>query len=141
MSPKEDAPIRLEIREEPDVSVARRRAHDLAVRSGFSRGAAGAIATAVSEVASNIVVHAGKGEILLHVTVERGRRGLVVVARDDHPGIADVAVAMQDGYSTRGSLGLGLPSARRLMDDFALVSAPGAGTTVTMKKWTHVGGE
>jgi serine/threonine-protein kinase RsbT len=137
VSAREADQIRVDIHEEADVFVARRHAREVALREGFSSGASGAIATAVSEVARNIVVHAGKGEILLHVEVERHRRGIVVVARDGSPGIADVALAMSDGYSTAGTLGLGLPSARRLMDEFALVSAPGSGTTVTMKKWVH----
>ena len=65
------------------------------------------------------------------------RTGIEIVARDEAPGIADVELAMKDGYSTGTGLGLGLPSAKRLMDWFALESAPGAGTTVTMKKWLH----
>ena len=69
-------------------------------------------------------------------SVERGdRRGLKVVARDDGPGIADVAQAMQDGFSTAGRLGLGLPGVRRLMDEFEVRSSPDVGTTVTVKKW------
>jgi len=130
---------RVPIRHEPDVAIARQRARALALREGFPEGRAGAVATAVSEVARNIVVHAGEGEVLLLAVEEGGRRGIVVVAHDDGRGIADVEAAMQDGYSTaRGlGLGLGLSSARRLMDDFALVSAAGAGTTVTMKKWAH----
>jgi serine/threonine-protein kinase RsbT len=89
-------------------------------------------------VARNIVVHAGTGEILLAVVEERGRRGILVVARDAARGIPDVELAMRDGYSTRGGgLGLGLPSARRLMDEFTLVTGVGEGTTVTMKKWAH----
>jgi serine/threonine-protein kinase RsbT len=129
--------VRVPIREEADVAVARLRARELAAGEGFAPGAAGAIATAVSEIARNIVVHAGEGEIELRAATERGRRGVVVVARDAHPGIADVEAALRDGYSTAGSLGLGLPGARRLMDEFTLDSAPGAGTTVTMKKWLH----
>jgi serine/threonine-protein kinase RsbT len=66
---------------------------------------------------------------------EHGREGIVVVARDRGPGIADIERAMQDGYSTRGSFGLGLPGARRLMDEFDIRSRPGKGVTVTMKKW------
>jgi serine/threonine-protein kinase RsbT len=127
--------IRLPIEEDSDVFVARSRARELALREGFSRNNVEAIATAVSEVARNIIVHAGRGEILLQVAEEVGRRGVVVVARDEEPGIPDVDEAMQDGFSTAGGLGLGLPSARRLMDEFTIVSAVGEGTTVTMKKW------
>jgi serine/threonine-protein kinase RsbT len=130
--------IRVPVREEPDVAIARTRARELARREGFSEGRLGALATAVTEVARNIVVHAGKGEVLLAVVEERGRRGILVVARDGARGIPDVELAMRDGYSTRGGgLGLGLPSARRLMDEFTLTSAVGEGTTVTMKKWAH----
>jgi serine/threonine-protein kinase RsbT len=130
-------PLRVPIREEADVGVARRRARALAEAEGFPEGRAGAIATAVSEVARNIVVHAGAGELTLSLLTERGQRALVVIARDEHPGIHDVDMAMVDGYSTRGSLGLGLSSAKRLMDEFTIVSARGEGTTVTMKKWAH----
>ncbi len=131
------AEIRVAIREESDVVMARNGARELAQQVNFSVGRAGALATAVSEVARNIVVHARSGEILLALLDERGRRGVLVVARDGHPGIPDVHRAMQDGYSTGRGLGLGLPSAKRLMDEFTLESAPGEGTTVTMKKWAH----
>jgi serine/threonine-protein kinase RsbT len=133
----EHPPFRIAIREEADVVMARKRARELARQAGFADGAVGAITTAVSEVARNIVVHAGEGEILLAMTNEEGRRGILVVARDDEPGIADVVLAMQDGYSTVKGLGLGLSSAKRLMDEFTVVSAVGRGTTVTMKKWAH----
>jgi len=127
--------IRVPVREEADVSVARTLARDLALREGFPAGRAAAVATAVSELAWNIVVHAGDGEVVLAAVIERGRRAVVAVARDGHPGIADLEAAMRDGHSTRGTLGLGLSSARRLMDEFAIESEPGKGTTVTMKKW------
>jgi serine/threonine-protein kinase RsbT len=130
-------PLRVLIRHEWDVFVAQARARELALEEGFAEGGAGAIATAVSEVARNIVVHAGGGEILLDVERAPGRRGVVVSARDEEPGIPDVEAALADGYSTRRTLGLGLPSARRLMDEFTLVSALGKGTVVTMKKWAH----
>ncbi len=137
IEPFERGPIRVPIREESDVAIARQCARELAAQEGFREAGAAAIATAVSEVARNIVVHAGAGEVLLGVVKERGRRGVVVVARDDEPGIANVEEAMQDGYSTASGLGLGLPGARRLMDDFTLASVIGTGTIVTMKKWVH----
>ena len=108
---------------------------ELATELGFSRTDGTLVATAISEVARNIVSHAGEGEIELSPVFEPRRYGLVVVARDSGPGIRDVESAMRDGYSTRGSLGLGLPGARRLMDEFAIDSEPGRGTVVTMKKW------
>ena len=129
--------VRMTLREDADVVMARARARELALREGFPENRAAAIATAVSEVAWNIVLHAGVGEILVGVADEGGRRGIVVIARDEEPGIRDVAGAMEDGWSTSRGLGLGLPSARRLMDEFTLVSAIGTGTTITMKKWAH----
>lgn len=137
--PAGGGPIRLPVREEPDVALARARARELARGEGFRSGAAGALATAVTEIARNLVVHAGGGDVLLEVVEDRGRRGVLVVARDAGPGIPDMEAAMRDGYSTSGGLGMGLPGARRLMDEFAIRSAPGEGTTVTMKKWAHAG--
>jgi serine/threonine-protein kinase RsbT len=133
----ERAAIRVPVREEADVAVARQRARAIALAEGFSEGRAGAVAIAVSEVARNIVVHAGTGDVTIEAVEDRGRRGVRVVARDRQRGIADVELAMRDGYSTSRTLGLGLASARRLMDEFDLVSAVGAGTTITMWKWAH----
>jgi len=130
-------PLRVPVREEADVAVARGRARALALGEGFPEARAAAVATAVTEVARNIVVHAGAGEILLEAFEEGGRRGILVVASDGSPGIRDVEAALQDGFSTAHGLGLGLPSARRLMDEFTLVSAVGRGTTVIMRKWAH----
>jgi serine/threonine-protein kinase RsbT len=93
------------------------------------------IATAVSEVARNIIEYAQPGEVALSVVQNGVRRGLEVVARDQGPGIADISQAMQDGFSTSRSLGLGLPGSRRLMDEFRVQSRLGQGTTVTMRKW------
>jgi serine/threonine-protein kinase RsbT len=103
---------------------------------GASAGELTLIATAISEVARNIVSYAKQGEIVLSL-VEGSRRGIKVVARDQGPGIPDVERAMQDGYSTGGGLGLGLPGAKRLMDGFSIVSEVGKGTTVSMTKWVH----
>jgi serine/threonine-protein kinase RsbT len=103
--------------------------------AGFTGSDLTVIATAVSEIARNIVKFARRGEFALAVTTEGDRTGLRVVARDSGPGIPDVARALQDGYSTYRGLGLGLPGARRLMDEFDVVSEVGTGTTVTMTKW------
>ena len=92
------------------------------------------IATAISEIARNIVVHSGGGEIILRPFEDANRYGLIVIATDQGPGIRDVEAALRDDYSGRGGLGLGLPGARRLMDEFDLES-DADGTTVTMKKW------
>lgn len=118
-----------------DLVPARAEARALALRLGFSRTDATLIATAVSEIARNIVVHVGQGEIVMHAVEEDTRYGLVVVARDAGPGIRDVAAALEHGYAGRGGLGLGLPGARRLMDEFDLATAVDEGTTVTMTKW------
>jgi serine/threonine-protein kinase RsbT len=123
------------ITHEADIVLARQKGRELATRAGFPSSEATLVATAISEVARNIVAYAERGEIVLDLVHERGRRGILIVARDDGPGIADVDLAMTDGYSTGRSLGLGLPGARRLMDDFEISSAVGRGTTVTMRKW------
>jgi serine/threonine-protein kinase RsbT len=117
-----------------DVAAAARAAREEAVRCGLSGVEAQHVATAVSEVARNAVKYAGGGEVELAPVVRSGRRGLAVTVRDAGPGIADVAAALRDGVSTGGSLGVGLPGARRLMDDFAIASGPG-GTEVTMARW------
>ncbi len=98
------------------------------------------IATAVSEIARNIVRFAGTGEVLIEL-VDVPRPGVRVVARDTGPGIEDVQRALTDGYSTYHGLGLGLPGARRLMDEFSVVSEIGRGTTVTMTKWRREGNQ
>jgi serine/threonine-protein kinase RsbT len=126
---------RLPIQSESDIVAARQYGRALAAQLGFSPGQQTLIATAISEMARNILQYARHGEVVLTVAQADGRSGIVVVARDQGPGIADIAQAMQDGYSTSRGLGLGLPGARRLMDDFDIVSEVGKGTTVTMKKW------
>ncbi|HXE36831.1 MAG TPA: anti-sigma regulatory factor, partial [Azonexus sp.] len=93
------------------------------------------IATAISEVTRNILTYAGNGELSLRLIQQAQKMGVLIVARDRGPGIADLAAAMQDGFSTSGSLGLGLPGSKRLMDEFAVASEVGQGTTVTMTKW------
>jgi serine/threonine-protein kinase RsbT len=127
--------VRVSIREEADVAVARKHARDLAAAAGLREGPAGALAIAVSEVARNILVHARHGEVLLALVTDDRRVGVAVTARDAGPGIPHLGNALQDGYSTTRTLGLGLPSARRLMDEFEIESIVGRGTTVTMKKW------
>ena len=107
----------------------------MALQLGFRATDATLIATAISELARNILLYAKSGEIAI-APLERGEsRGLTVVARDRGPGIVDTTRAMEDGYSTSGRLGLGLPGVRRLMDEFDLRSHAGEGTTVTVKKW------
>jgi serine/threonine-protein kinase RsbT len=127
------APVR--IASDSDIVVARQVGRTLAMLLGFTGSDLTLIATAISEVARNIVVYAGHGEVLVDETTDGHRRGIVIVARDRGPGIPDLNRAMQDGYSTSGSLGMGLPGAKRLMSDFEIVTEVGKGTTVTMKKW------
>ena len=118
-----------------NVVTARLKGRDLASRAGFTSTDLTLIATAISEIARNIVKFAQRGEIVIRTVDEPGRRGVTVIARDAGPGIADLPKAMRDGVSTYRGLGLGLPGARRLMDEFEIVSEVGKGTTVTMAKW------
>lgn len=127
--------IRVPIERDADIVSARQAGRELAVQAGFAGSDLTLIATAISEVARNIVVYAERGEIRLSLAQKQGARGVVVVAHDEGPGIADIDQAMRDGFSTGKSLGLGLPGARRLMDEFEIVSELGRGTTVTMSKW------
>jgi serine/threonine-protein kinase RsbT len=127
--------VTIEITADSDMVPARAEARALAARLGFTRTDATLIATAVSEIARNIVVHAGYGEIHLKAVFEDDRRGLVVVAIDRGPGIRDLDSALEPGYASRRGLGLGLPGARSLMDEFDITSDADSGTTVTMKKW------
>jgi serine/threonine-protein kinase RsbT len=127
--------VRVPIERERDVVTARQRGRELAAANGFASTDQTLLALAISEIARNIVSYAARGEVVLSVVEDRGRRGIMVVARDDGPGIADLELAMRDGYSTAKSLGVGLPGARRVMDDFEVETAPGKGTTVRMKKW------
>ena len=127
--------VRLEIATDADLVPARAEARALALAQGFSRTDATLIATAVSEVARNIIVHVGRGEILIGTVQEDTRWGVVVIARDEGPGIRDIAAALEHGYAGRGGLGVGLPGARRLMDEFHVASELDRGTTVTMTKW------
>jgi len=126
------------ITSEADILRARKLGRAMAARLGFWSVEKTFIVMAISEIALNILQYAGKGEIILSTT-ERGdgTPGIMIVARDRGPGIADVELAMQEGYSTSGKPGLGLPGAKRLMDEFEIVSEPGRGTTVIMKKWVR----
>jgi serine/threonine-protein kinase RsbT len=136
MNPPELAEeVRVAVASGQDIVAARMRGRGLATQLGFPATTATLIATAISELARNILLYAREGEIVLSV-IERGeRRGIAIVARDRGPGIADVPRVMQDGYSTSGRLGLGLPGVRRLMDEFEIRSRAGEGTTVVTKKW------
>ncbi len=109
---------------------------DLAAEAGFNKTGQALIATAVSELATNILRYAGRGELHLKILREKGRTGMEIVAADEGPGIADTMLAMQDHYSSqKGSLGLGLPSVKRIMDEFEITSHPGQGTHIRARKW------
>ncbi len=129
--------IRVAVISDTDVLNARQRGRALAAQLGFSSVDLTLIATAISEIARNMASYAQHGEMLFKPSQHGRKRGIVVIACDQGPGIPDLDRAMQDGYSTSGSLGLGLPGARRLMDDFEITSEVGKGTCVTMKKWTR----
>ena len=127
--------IRVAINSDQDIVSARQKGRGMANELGFSSGDATLIATAISELARNIVSYARKGQITLKVVNGLNRQGIAVIASDDGPGIADIRQALRDGFSTSGSLGLGLPGVRRLMDEFDISSQPGRGTVVAVKKW------
>lgn len=127
--------IRVAINSDQDIVTARQKGRALAMEAGFSTGDATLIATAISELARNIVSYARKGEITLKIVNASVRQGILIVASDNGPGIPDIRQAMRDGFSTSGSLGLGLPGVRRLMDEFEITSQPGKGTMVAVKKW------
>jgi serine/threonine-protein kinase RsbT len=131
----EGAQVRIE--HDGDVVAARQKGREIAAGVGFRGSDLTIIATAISEIARNIVVYAKHGEVTLTPVAEGSRRGILVVAQDTGPGIPDIEQAMRDGFSTGQSLGLGLPGARRLMDEFEVRSQVGMGTTVTMRKWVR----
>jgi len=127
--------IRVVINTATDIVTARHRGRALASDLGFNGSELTIVATAISEVARNIVDHAIQGEIVLGRGQQSGKCGIVITARDRGPGICDVAQAMQYGYSTGKGLGVGLPGAKWLMDEFFIDTKIGEGTTVIMKKW------
>jgi serine/threonine-protein kinase RsbT len=129
--------IQIAIHSDADIIMVRQQARMLAKELGFSTSDLTLIATAISELARNIVEYAQQGEISLSQVKQGENRGLVIVARDGGPGIANIEKAMQDGYSTGRGLGLGLPGTKRLMDEFEITSGVNQGTTVKAKKWVH----
>ena len=131
--------IRLEIRSTIDIVTARQQGREMAMELGFAGSEITLIAAAISEIARNILDHAKRGEITFSVTQRQGRPCLQIIAQDQGPGIADIQRAMQYGYSTRGGLGVGLPGAKWLMDEFEIESHVGQGTKVTMRKWIKNG--
>src|SRR5262245_40386747 len=128
---------RLPVADETELTQVVLHVGRLAQEMGFDPRGKSLLMTAVSELARNILKYAGKGTVVVaRVEGPRGP-GIEVVAVDRGPGIADVEQALQDHVSTSGTLGLGLPSVRRMMDEFEIVSAPGQGTSVTIRKWVR----
>jgi len=127
--------VRVRIQSSADIVLARQQGRALASQIGFSSSNLTIIATAISEVARNIVEYAKEGEVILTLINDTNKKGVQIVAADQGPGIPDVSTVMRDGYTTGKGLGIGLPGARRLMDEFEIASEVGKGTTVTMKKW------
>ena len=127
--------IRVAINSDQDIVLARQKGRSLAAEAGFSAVDSTLIATAISELARNIVSYAKTGEILLTTLQESRRKGILIVASDNGPGIPDIRLALRDGFSTSGSLGLGIPGVRRLVDEFQIVSSIGQGTVVKVTKW------
>jgi len=121
-----------------DIIRARQMGRAQASKLGFSSTDLTLIATAISELARNIVMYAREGEMILRLVRSSEKQGIAVIARDKGPGIVDVPQALKGGYSTSRSLGLGLPGVRRLMDEFEIESQVGRGTVVTIRKWTVV---
>lgn len=131
---------RVEITEPGDILAARQHGRALAAKIGFTGSESTLIAAAISEIARNIVEHAERGELVFECIAKGRRRGLQILARDQGPGIPNVDRALEYGFSTNQSSGLGLPAAKWLMDEFEIQSRPGEGTTITMTKWlNHLG--
>ena len=120
-----------------DIVSARQQGRSMAAQLGFSPGTATLIATAISELARNILLYASRGEVTMRTIENNGSKGITVEARDDGPGIPQPQRAPEDGYSTSGRLGLGLPGVKRLMDEFRLETAPGRGTRIVVHKWVR----
>jgi serine/threonine-protein kinase RsbT len=126
---------RIDIATDADIVRARQVGREMAAAAGCSATDLTMVATAISEIARNLLTHAGGGQIEMGMVEVGGRRCLEIVASDEGPGIADIERALEDGYTTGEGLGLGLPGARRLMDDFTISSELGHGTVVVMRKW------
>ena len=131
--------LKISIDSDSDLLAARQEARAIAFELGFTLTAVVGIVTALSEMTRNMLLYAGRGELLIESVRDGDRSGILITARDDGPGIPDLQKAMMDGYSTSGGLGMGLPGIKRLMDSFEVRTEPEKGTTVIVRKWleTH----
>lgn len=125
----------LEVRAANDIVRVRQRMREWAIEAGFSLVDQTKVVTAASELARNTLEHGGGGTARVELLADGGRRGVRLTCEDQGPGIADIQLALKDGYTSRGGLGLGLGGARRLVNEFAIESQPGAGTRVTITRW------
>jgi serine/threonine-protein kinase RsbT len=128
---------RVVVEADRDIVSARQQGRIMAAQLGFSPGTATLIATAISELARNMLLYASRGEVTMRTIENNGSKGITVEARDEGPGIPQPGRALEDGYSTSGRLGLGLPGVKRLMDEFRLETSPGRGTLVVVHKWVR----
>ena len=127
---------RLRVFSQKDIALAIVAVRQLAQKIGMSSGATAALLTAVSELVTNVTKYAGSGLVSLRPTTQLKRPGIEVIIEDKGPGIADLDLAMQDHVSTGGTLGLGLPGTKRLVDEFDIQSRKGEGTRVRIVKWS-----
>lgn len=127
----------IEINTEWDIVAARQLGRNEAKSTGFGTVDQARITTAISELARNIYLYAGKGRIEIESVTVGARVGLIIIASDEGPGISDLQKVMTDGYTTSGGLGAGMPGVKRLMDDFRIETEVGVGTTITATKWLH----
>ncbi|MCM3664825.1 anti-sigma regulatory factor [Mesobacillus subterraneus] len=130
-------PIVININNEFDIVLARQKGREVSKELLFGGVDQARITTAISELARNIYLYAGSGQITISILEDNGRRGIQISASDNGPGISDIRMVLQDGFSTSGGLGAGLPGVKRLMDTFDIDSVPGAGTTITISKWAR----
>lgn len=130
-------PIVININNEFDIVLARQKGREVSKELQFGGVDQARITTAISELARNIYLYAGSGQITISILEDHGRRGIHISASDNGPGINDIRMVLQDGFSTSGGLGAGLPGVKRLMDTFDIDSVPGTGTTITISKWAR----
>jgi serine/threonine-protein kinase RsbT len=125
----------IEVRTAGEVAIARQAARKFAVEAALSIVDQTKLVTATSELARNMVIYGGGGVVRMQIVFNEPKRGVRLTFEDKGPGIADISLALKDGYTTGSGLGLGLSGSKRLVDEFQIRSAPGEGTTVTITKW------